>query len=168
MSDGRIALRRTPQATATIINNGMRARLIGRVLGIGVRVAGRVAGQHIGASAPTAGTVARRQAAAAIANAASRRTAGQTAVQIAAQAGQNATQSVSGVVRSFRRVGGILWLEVTGAFFLLPVIVFAPTLWKSGANYTHTTDHRTFWVTAVVVSVFLYLSISSFWQARRR
>jgi hypothetical protein len=146
----------------------MRARLIGRVLGIGVRVAGRVAGQRIGTPGPVAGAGTAHYTATAIANAASRRTAAETAGQIATRAGQSATQSVGGVVRSFRRVGGILWLEVTGAFFLLPVLVFAPTLWKAGASYAHTTDHRTFWVTAVVVSVFLYLSISSFWQARRR
>jgi hypothetical protein len=65
-------------------------------------------------------------------------------------------------------VGGILWLEVTGVFFLLPVIVFGPVLWREGMAYSHTSDHRTFWITAVIVVVFLYLGISSFWRARRR
>jgi hypothetical protein len=91
----------------------------------------------------------------------------QTAGHIATHAGRGVSQGVGGFVRSFRRVGGILWLEVTGAFFLLPVIVFAPTLWKSSVGYPHTTDHRTFWVSAIVIAVFVYLSISSFWQARR-
>jgi cyanate permease len=65
-------------------------------------------------------------------------------------------------------VGGILWLEVTGVFFLLPVVVFAPTLWRASVAYSHTSDHKMFWTTIVVVTVFLYLGVSSFWRARRR
>jgi hypothetical protein len=71
-------------------------------------------------------------------------------------------------LRPFRRIGGILWLEVTGVFFLLFVLVFAPTLWRTRASYAHGPDHRTFLVTAAVMAVFLYLSVSSFWRARRR
>jgi len=87
---------------------------------------------------------------------------------MAGQARHAVSQGVSGFLRPFRRVGGILWLEVMGVFFLLPVIVFAPALWHAAVIYTHTSDHRTFWVTAGVVAVFLYLSISSFWRAHRR
>jgi hypothetical protein len=65
-------------------------------------------------------------------------------------------------------VGGIVWLEVTGVFFFLPVIVFAPALWRESVGYSHTSDHRMFWVTAFIIAVFLYLGISSFWRARRR
>jgi hypothetical protein len=65
-------------------------------------------------------------------------------------------------------VGGILWLEVMGAVFLLPVAVFAPTLWRARTSYAHGPDHRTFLATAGVMLVFLYLSASSFWRARRR
>jgi hypothetical protein len=163
------------KAAATIIN-GMRARIIGRALGIGVRVVGRIAGQRIAAQTqPSGQSVAplgigtSRAAAAQLSEAAIRsRAAGQVAGQIANQAGRGVSQGVGGILRPFRRVGGILWLEVTGVFFLLPVIVFAPALWRAGATYAHTTDHRTFWVTAFVVAVFLYLGVSSFWRARRR
>jgi hypothetical protein len=65
-------------------------------------------------------------------------------------------------------VGSILWLEVSGVFFLLPAVVFAPWLWRAVVSYPHTSDHRTLWVTAFVVAIFLYLSISSFWRAHRR
>jgi hypothetical protein len=140
----------------------MQPRIIGRVLGIGVRVAGRVAGQRIASSAvsATAGPVS--------AAATRPRDSRQPAERFAARAGQSASQSMGGVARNFRRVGGILWLEVTGAFFLLPAIVFAPTLWKAGVGYAHTSDHRIFWTSALVVTVFVYLSVSSFWRARRR
>jgi cyanate permease len=78
------------------------------------------------------------------------------------------SRGVGGFLRPFRRVGGILWLEVTGVFFLLPVVVFAPSLWREIQAYQHTGDHRTLWVTAGVVAVFLYLGVSSFWRAHRR
>ena len=75
---------------------------------------------------------------------------------------------MGGFLRPFSRVGGILWLEVTGVFFLLPVVAFGPTLWRMRASWLHGPDHRTFLVTAGVVVVFLYLSVSSFWRARRK
>jgi hypothetical protein len=144
----------------------MRPRNIGRALGIGVRVAGRIAGQWIAGPAPSAGSAP--QPVQAGTTAASSRVAGQSAGQMASQAGRSVSQGVGGLLRPFRRVGGILWLEVTGVFFLLPVVVFAPTLWRTGADYSQTTDHRTFWATVVVMAVFLYLSVTSFWRARRR
>jgi hypothetical protein len=75
---------------------------------------------------------------------------------------------VGGFLRPFRRLGGILWLEVTGVLFLLPVVVFTPTLWRLRASYAHGPDHRTFLLTAGVVALFLYLGVSSFWRAQRR
>ncbi len=72
------------------------------------------------------------------------------------------------MLRPFRRVGGILWLEVTGVFFLLPVVVFAPALWRELAAYHRTTDHKTLYLTAGIVVVFLYLGVSSFWRAHKR
>jgi hypothetical protein len=75
---------------------------------------------------------------------------------------------VGGFLRPFRRIGGILWLEVTGVFFLLPVAVFAPKLWSTRASWAHGSDHRTFLLTTGVMAVFLYLGVSSFWRARKR
>jgi hypothetical protein len=75
---------------------------------------------------------------------------------------------VGGFLAPFRRVGGILWLEVTGVFFFLPVVVFGPTLWRIRGSYAHGPDHNTFLLTSGVILVFLYLSVSSFWRARKR
>jgi hypothetical protein len=136
----------------------MKPHSIGRVLGIGLRVAGRIAGQRVAANAQTAsGPAANVPARAATAQS---RAAGQAAGSVA--------RGVGGFLRPFRRVGGIIWLEVMGVFFFLPVLVFAPTLWRIRASYFHGPDHRTFVVTAVLLAVFLYLSVSSFWRARRK
>ena len=136
-----------PRAAATIIN-GMRPRYIGRALGIGVRVTGRFAGQVIADQTQSGAHLPPRMPQASAAqgfdSAVGSRAAGQAAGKFATQTGRNFSQGVGGFLRPFRRVGGILWLEVTGVFFLLPVIVFGPTLWRAGVGlpaYRLTTGH---------------------------
>jgi len=133
----------------------MKPHSIGRALGIGMRVAGRIAGQRLAAGAtarPTASTAAQSR----------------EAGQAAGRATGSIARGVGGFLRPFRRVGASLWLEVMGAVFFLPVVVFSSTLWRARASYAHGPDHRTFLATAGIVLVFLYLSLSSFWRARRR
>jgi hypothetical protein len=144
----------------------MKPQTIGRVLGIGVRVAGRFVGQQLVGPAPSGSSAPRAQSAQPIAMASQGRA--QRAGRVATQTGRSVSKGVGGFLRPFRRVGGILWLEVTGVFFLLPVIVFAPNLWRYRASYLHGPDHRTFIVSSFIVLVFLYLGVSSFWRAQRR
>jgi hypothetical protein len=148
----------------------MKPQSIGRALGIGLRVAGRMAGQRVAASAQAA---ASRPAAPAgplsgQSHAATGHATGRTAGQVAVQARRGVAVGVGGFLRPFQRVGGILWLEVTGVFFFLPVVVFGPVLWKARLSWAHGPDHRNFLITAAIVALFLYLSVSSFWRARRK
>jgi hypothetical protein len=145
----------------------MRPENIGRALGIGLRVAGRIAGQRLAgdarnAPAHSAATVSAPQA---VAGADVR---GRVEGQAVGRATAGVARGVGGFLRPFRRIGGILWLEVAGVFFLLPVAVFAPKLWSARASWAHGPDHRTFLLTAGVIAVFLYLGVSSFWRARKR
>jgi hypothetical protein len=135
----------------------MKPQSIGRALGIGLRVAGRIAGQHVAAQAQAA---AARPAAHAGPGPAPTRAAGQATRGVAA--------GIGGFLRPFRRVGGKIWLEVVGVFFFLPVVVFGPTVWKSRLSWAHGPDHRNFVIAVGIVLVFLYLSVSSFWRARRK
>jgi hypothetical protein len=77
-------------------------------------------------------------------------------------------RGVAGFLKPFRQVGGRLWLEVTGVFFLLPVLVFSPTAWRTRASFVSGPDHRTFVASTIVVVVFFYLGVSSFWRAGKR
>lgn len=141
----------------------MKPQTIGRVLGIGLRLAGRIAGQQLAASAETAANApARPQAATPTAE--QSRTTGKAAGQVT----RGVARGVGGFLRPFGRVGGILWLEVTGVFFFLPVVVFIPNLWRMRASWLHGPEHSTFLVTAGIVVLFFYLSVSSFWRARRK
>jgi hypothetical protein len=77
-------------------------------------------------------------------------------------------QGISGFFKPFRTVGGKILLEVLGVFFLLPVAVFTPVLWRTRLSWKHGPDHRTFLSAAIIIAVFLYLGLSSFWRARKR
>jgi hypothetical protein len=152
---------------ATIID-GMKPETVGRVLGIGVRVAGRVAGQRMAHAAATpAGSQVKANTQVEGAVRASAASAAQ-ARRAVSGVGQRASKGLGGLVRPFTRVGGILWLEITGAFFLLPVVVFAPTVWRTRGSWAGGPDHRTFIAATIVVAMFLYLGVSSFWRARRK
>ena len=118
-------------------------------------MAGRVAGQRIAgqsaqpaAGQPQADTGARARA------------AGQTT--------RNVGRGISGFLKPFRTVGGKIWLEVVGAFFFLPVLAFSPVLWRTRASWHEGPDHRAFLSAAVIIVIFLYLGVSSFWRAGRR
>jgi hypothetical protein len=86
----------------------------------------------------------------------------------AGQTTRNVSRGLSGFFRPFRTVGGKILLEVMGVLFLLPAVVFAPVLWRTRASWQHGADHRMFVATAVVIAVFLYLGVTSFWRARKR
>jgi hypothetical protein len=152
----------------------MYPRNIGRALGISVRVAGRIAGQRIAAAAQPAASAppnatrvdinpVRAQSAVAASTMRAQPQA-QTASRTAAQTSRGISAGISGFLRPFRRVGGIVWLEVTGSFFLLFAAVFALRLWQSWSGISRIS--RDFAIGAA--AVFLYLGVSSFWRARRR
>lgn len=131
----------------------MRALLLGRLLGIGVRVATRAGTRAVETRAVTAQP---------------RFVAPPVPRPSARQVGAATRQGLGGFWRNVRRASSIVWLQVTGCFFFLPVLVFAPTLWKTRLSYAHGSDHRTFVLAAVIVAVFFYLGVSSFWRALRR
>lgn len=139
----------------------MRAHTFGRVMGIGLRVAGRVAGQRLAAGTQGAPTPVSNP----VRNLPS---VSQSASQRARRVGRAAQQGAGGFFRSFRRAGSIVWLQVTGCFFFLPVLAFSPVLWRTRMSWAQGPDHRTFVATAVIVILFFYLGVSSFWRAARK
>jgi hypothetical protein len=157
----------------------MRAEKIGRVLGIGLRVAGRMAGQKLMGEAQTAGGAATGSAAGQNQQkeqaghvAASRQAAGvadaRAKGQTAGRTAKGVARGVGGFLRPFRRVGGILWLEMTGAFFLLFVVAAALPLWRYRPSHIYGPYDKNFLAAAIIMVVFFYLGVSSFWRARRR
>ena len=78
------------------------------------------------------------------------------------------SRGIGGFFKPFTRVGGIVFLEVAGVFFLLFVLVFGQMVWRTRASYAAGPDHQKFLTAAGLMLVFLYLSASSFWRARKR
>ena len=68
----------------------------------------------------------------------------------------------------FGRVGGILWLEMTGFFFGLFALYFAVDLWRTRLSYAAGPQHSRFLIAATLTVIFSYLSASSFWRANRK
>ena len=134
----------------------MKPQNIGRTLGIGLRIAGRIAGQSIAAGAQAA------------ANQPASQPAARTAGNVAGQATRGLGRGIGGFLKPFSRIGGILWLEVTGAFFFLFVVVFARFAWITRMDYFQGPNHLRFLVYSGVALGFLYLAVSSFWRARRK
>ena len=137
----------------------MKPEKIGRIAGTGLRIAGRIAEKQLtGPAQPAAGNGQGRPES----------TDPKAAGRAAGQMTRGVARGVGGFLRPFGRVGGILWLEVTGVFFLLFVPVFAPIAWRTRPPGLSGPYDRTFIASTAVVAVFLYLSITSFLRARKK
>jgi hypothetical protein len=155
----------------------MNANEFGKRLGIGVRVAGRIAQQRAqergvqtarSAASTQSGSqpqgVVESPTARFVPSARDIREAQEKTHKITRAAGRG----VGGFLRPFTRVGGILWLEVTGFFFGLFALYFAQDLWRTHLSYLSGPQHQRFLIAAAMTLVFGYLSVSAFWRARRR
>jgi hypothetical protein len=146
----------------------MKPEELGKRLGIGVRVAGRIAQQR--AAAAQASTQNSPAPAAPLP-----RSNPQKAREIAGRTGKtagattrNLGRGIGGFLRPFGRVGGILWLEVTGFFFGLFAAYFATDVWRTRFDYAAGPQHTRFLMAIAMTVVFGYLSISAFWRTRRK
>jgi len=180
----------SPIFTTVKLNTGMNANELGRRLGIGVRIAGRLAHeraqQHSAEKARAEAQANAQNHAQTQASQSGPRPApvgvveppqprpvtNQQQVRQTAQATQKlsraAGKGLGGFLRPFSRVGGILWLEVTGFFFGLFALFFAQDLWRTHLSYATGPLHQRFLIAVALTVVFGYLCISAFWRAKRK
>ena len=138
----------------------MRPSTFGRALGIGARLLGR----RVLPSAPTP-----VQAAAASDRRVQRGQALGRRVQRTQQGVRQGSRNFTRAVwNPFARAGRILWLEITGAFFLLFGVLFAQHLYAIRSAYRSGPEHGHFLVYAGLSALFLYFAVSSFARARQR
>jgi hypothetical protein len=144
----------------------MKPQTIGRVLGIGMRLAG----QRLAAGAqPSPGsTVAPAGAQPVTIEAAAAQPSVRASGRNAGRATGSVARGLGGFLRPFRRVGNIVFLEVAGVFFFLFVILFGNRAWQLRLQAAQGPDHSRFLVYAAMTLLFLYLSVSSFWRAKRK
>jgi|SRR5947209_5010973 len=147
----------------------MRPETIGRVLGVGLRVAGRMAGQRLAGSGQAgANSAADHTVGPVTIDAATGSIAGRVSPRAAGRATGGVARGVGGFLKPFRRVGNSIFLEVVGVFFLLFVVVFGNWAWRLRAEAVQGPEHANFLVYAGMMLLFLYLTVSSFWRARRK
>lgn len=124
---------------------------------MGIRVAGRMAGERLAGPASGPASSAAVSSAQPVA----------TAAPVSRKRG-GVMRGLGGFVRPFSRVGGIVFLEVAGVFFLLFVLVFGEMAWRLRDGVRQGPHHAEFLVSAGLALFFLYLCISSFWRTRKR
>ena len=76
---------------------------------------------------------------------------------------------VQATAKSFARVAHVLWLEVSGFFFLslAGMLVFAT--WREYTKYrAGTVPVNRVYLAAAFAAMFTYFGLSSFWQARKK
>jgi hypothetical protein len=164
----------------------MNPNEIGKKLGIGVRVAGRIAQQRAQERAAQAASAQNSSASSSPAQTSQQATTshpnpvgrpasipeyaekvreiGKTSHKYTRAAGRG----LGGFIRPFSRVGGILWLEVTGFFFGLFALFFGINFWRTRASYANDPGHWRLLMAVTLTGIFAYLSVSAFWRARRR
>jgi hypothetical protein len=157
----------------------MDPNTFGKRVGIGLRIAGRMAQQRVQESTAEAGSPAsgngesRTQAPQQSQGGVSREVR-TTSAQIRDFSNKShkvtraAGRGIGGFLRPFGRVGGLLWLEVTGFFFGLFAVFFAQGIWRTRLSYASGPEHTRFLIAVGLTAVFAYLSVSAFWRARRR
>jgi len=156
----------------------MNANDFGKKLGIGVRVAGRIAQQRAQQHAQEAARAKNEQKLHPEYDSSPRSVPGVRDIRELPEIREikekshkltrAAGRGVGGFLRPFSRVGGILWLEVTGFFFGLFALYFAQDVWRVRQSYAAGPQHVHFLISAIATAVFVYLSVSAFWRARRR
>jgi len=162
----------------------MNPNEFGKKLGIGVRIAGRIAQQRVQANAaaqasavPNSGphpASSPQPTYTAPGASAAPRIPAPAAAQVKNLGKQShnytraAGRGIGGFLRPFGKVGGLLWLEVTGFFFGLFAIFFAQNIWRARLDYASGPQHQRFLMGVGLTLVFGYLSVSAFWRARRR
>ena len=146
----------------------MKPEEMGKRLGIGVRVAGRIAQQRAAqAKAQSASAPAEAPASAPDSRPNVQEIASRSG-KAAGVASRNLGRGIGGFLRPFGRVGGILWLEVTGFFFGLFALYFATDMWRTRLSYAAGPQHTRFLVAVAMTAVFGYLCVSAFWRAQRK
>ena len=134
----------------------------GRALGYGARHAAKTLAQAVDAATTPSATPSKPRV-----TTAEVRSRVAAAPQTLRQASTQAKVAGRSVWSPVARFSSVLWLQVTGTFFLLIAAVFAGGLWKvRGA--AHSPDAGRLYVYAAAFAVFAYFGVSNFVRAWRR
>ena len=146
----------------------MRSKTLGRALGIGLRKAG---GKLLEPAPPEdPRLVAAREAARRAEIAAAVQATGERSRRIASGVGRGTGNFARAMWNPFALATGVLWLEITGAFFALFALFFAQHLYEQRAAWAanRAGDRQHLILYACLLVLFAYFSASSFYRANRK
>jgi hypothetical protein len=76
---------------------------------------------------------------------------------------------VSATAKSFARVFHVLWLEVSGFFFLSLAAMLLLATWREYVRYqSHVVPINRVYLAGAFAAMFTYFGVSSFWRARKK
>lgn len=142
----------------------MEPEKFGRTLGIGVRVASNLARDR----AARARNNQTQQPAAADPRS---EPAAAPARQVAAKTqalGHGAKKFGEAFLGPFRHAGSVLWLEITGVFFIFFTVYFAQSVYRVHGAWRHGAEHAHFVLFAALTLLFAWFALSSFLRARKK
>ncbi len=146
----------------------MRSKTLGRAVGIGLRRAGSKLIEPRPPEPEEA--VAAKRASRQAEIAAKVQATGDRSRRIATGVGRGTGNFARAVWNPFALATGVLWLEITGAFFALFALFFAQHLYEHrdawAANQPGDRRHLILYVG--LLAMFTYFSLSSFYRARRK
>ena len=136
----------------------MRPETFGRALGIGARLLGRRVfppddPRQTAAPAPRPDPHRARQ--------------GEALGRAVRRVPQGSRNFGRAVWNPFAKAGRTLWLEITGAFFLLFAVLFAQHLWTIRAAWRSGPEQAHFWVYAGLSVMFAWFAFTSFARSRK-
>jgi hypothetical protein len=144
----------------------MQSKTLGRALGIGLRKAG---GKLLEPAPPEdPRVVAARQATRGAEVASAARATGERSRRVATGLGRGTRNFTRAVWNPFALATGVLWLEITGAFFALFALFFAQHLYELRGAWRAGPEHSRFLLYAALTLLFLYFCGSSFVRAGRK
>ena len=164
----------------------MEPKKVGRALGIGVRVASKMVQQRVSAASAPEATQNSPEIMLPVAAPAQAQT--QPVSQSTPRTSPNARPKEQ-IVRNgnrlvtakrgakafgqaflgpFTHAGSILWLEITGLFFLLFTVFFVQSVYRTRASWHSGPDHLHLYLYVVLALGFAWFSFSSFLRAHRK
>jgi hypothetical protein len=143
----------------------MGAETSGRKLGIGLRLAARAAWDRANQTAASASTSASATKTPSVKTASNAVTQAKSKGKAIAEGTRRFGEAVVGPVA---HTSGVLWLEITGLFFLLFAAFFGQSVyklrgdWKTGPGHTH------FLIYSSLTLIFIWFSGFNFFKARQK
>ena len=145
----------------------MGSEAAGRKLGIGLRLAARAVWERAGNASAASSTGIKGTSIAAASTASNSTAQAVSQVKSRGKAIARGTKRFGeAVVGPVAHTGGVLWLEITGLFFLLFAAFFGQSVYRLRGDWKAGPDHTYFLIYSALTLIFIWFAFFNFFKAR--